>query len=128
MNPDKFVVFGTAFFAVALVSVAYFSEPPKRPAPKNPCVQIDVLRDRITARSRDFHNFRAVALRYLEAATSFYNALPPPSKVEWESAYLVDGPSGSGALIVAIGGNACGLIVLSAEHYSALLRAIEPQS
>lgn len=112
-----------------MVSIAaiFYSEPPPPPAPKDKCTPVQALRERVE-KAGPFRAFRAVSLRQLGAAIALYNALPPPSDVQWDAAYLIDGPDGSGALVVAINGRACGIIVFSAEHYSALLNSIEPRS
>lgn len=127
MKLDRYVVFGTVAFITALLSISYFTEPPKKPAPKAPCVAADILRERMT-KTNALRNLRPVHSAKLEDAISLYNSFPPPSDVRWDAAYLIDGPDGSGALIVGINGNACGIIIFSAEHYTALLNALEPSS
>lgn len=127
MNKDKFVVFGTIAFILALLSVSYATYAQQPDHPPIGCMTVEMMTQRVTE-SIDLKNIRPVPRARVRELNDIWNAEPPKTNVVWDDAYFIDGPDGSGALAVVIKGYVCGLIILPAKQWRLLLDTVEPRT
>lgn len=88
------------------------------------CTALDALLGRIG------ENTALVALRILEGrkrefAAAFFNALPPPSDTEWESAYLAIRSDGFAILMVGFTGTVCAHVVIRRKALPVILKDLD---
>lgn len=88
------------------------------------CVDMGKVQS-VLAQHPEFKNLRPIDKSHLDIAVEIYNSTPPQSKTKWDSAYLIDGPDDTGALIVGMHGKLCNVMVLGQPYWGALVRTVE---